>query len=53
LRPGTFALYRAILTDTLTTETLFAALPNRGDRRWSRLTHKPLRQVQPEQPHPA
>jgi pimeloyl-ACP methyl ester carboxylesterase len=37
LRPGVFPLYRALLTGTLPVAALRAALPERRDRRWSRL----------------
>ena len=36
-RAGTFTLYRALLTDGLSLSALRAALPDRPDRRWSRL----------------
>ena len=36
-RSGTFALYRALLTGVLTVSDLRALLPDRPDRRWSRL----------------
>lgn len=37
LRPGVFPLYRALLTGALAAPTLRTALPDRRDRRWSRL----------------
>lgn len=37
MRPGIFALYRALMDGTLPVATLCAALPVRRDRRWSRL----------------
>lgn len=41
LRPGVFALYRALLDGSLPMATLRAALPNSRDRRWSRLLRLP------------
>jgi len=37
MRPGIFALYRALMDGTLPLSALRAALPARRDRRWSRL----------------
>jgi hypothetical protein len=37
LRPGAFGLYRALLEGGLSEQALRAALPKRGDPRWSRL----------------
>lgn len=37
MRPGIFALYRALMDGRLPLTTLRAALPERRDRRWSRL----------------
>jgi hypothetical protein len=41
LRPGVFALYRALISGALPPALLSAALPLRADRRWSRLLLPP------------
>ncbi|MFA9231524.1 MAG: alpha/beta hydrolase [Microgenomates group bacterium] len=47
LRPGTFALYRALLQSTLDQATLCRTMPVTPDQRWSRLRMRPIAPFSP------